>query len=119
MLSCLGDVTLNRFGRGEPAAYPTPCKGRYVTMGKASYLFEEPVGWNVIDILPQLKNAGVTALKIEGRQRSRAYVAQVVSTYRKVLDALARGETNIDTGALHALSEGGRQTLGAYKKGWR
>lgn len=119
MLSCLGNVTLNRFGKDEPAAYPTPCKGRYVTKGQPSYLFEEPVGWNVIDILPQLKAAGVTALKIEGRQRSRAYVAQVVSTFRSVLDALARGETNVDTGALHELSEGGKQTLGAYKKGWR
>lgn len=119
MLSCLGDVTLNKFAKDEPAAYPTPCKGRYVTHGKASYLFEEPVGWNVIDILPQLKAAGVTALKIEGRQRSRAYVAQVVGTFRKVLDALARGEENVDTGVLHELAEGGRQTLGAYKKGWR
>ncbi|MDD3183136.1 MAG: U32 family peptidase [Alphaproteobacteria bacterium] len=119
MLSCLGDVTLNKFTKDEPAAYPTPCKGRYVTHGKPSYLFEEPVGWNVIDILPQLKAAGVTALKIEGRQRSRAYVTQVVGTFRKVIDALARGESNVDTGVLHELAEGGRQTLGAYKKGWR
>jgi len=119
MLSCLGEVTLNRFGKDEPAAYPTPCKGRYVTKGKASYLFEEPVGWNVIDMLPQLKAAGVTALKIEGRQRSRAYVAQVVGTFRKVLDALARGDDTVDTGVLHQLSEGGRQTHGAYQKGWR
>jgi len=118
-LSCLGEVVLNRFGREEAAAYPTPCKGRYVARGNPSYLFEEPVGWNVIDILPQLKAAGVTALKIEGRQRSRAYVSTVVSTYRKVLDALARGEANVDTGALHALAEGGRQTLGAYQKGWK
>lgn len=119
MHSCLGDVTLNKFGRDEAAAYPTPCKGRYVTQGKASYLFEEPIGWNVIELLPQLKAAGVTALKIEGRQRSRAYVSQVVSTYRKVLDALARGEEPHDLGALHEMSEGGKQTTGAYKKGWR
>lgn len=118
VLSCLGGVTLNRFAKGEPAAYPTPCKGRYVTHGKASYLFEEPVGLNAIDMLPQLKAAGVTALKIEGRQRSRAYVAEVVGTYRKALDALARGDT-APTGQLHAMAEGGRQTSGAYKKGWR
>src|SRR3954468_5032627 len=35
-LSRLGDVTLNRFRQGEPAAYPTPCKGRYVTHGRTS-----------------------------------------------------------------------------------
>ncbi len=28
MLSCLGNVKLNKFGKGEPAAYPPPCKGR-------------------------------------------------------------------------------------------
>lgn len=118
VLSCLGGVTLNRFTKGEPAAYPTPCKARYVTHGQASYLFEEPIGLNAIDILPQLKAAGVTALKIEGRQRSRAYVSEVVGTYRTALDALARGQ-EAPRGHLDALAEGGRQTSGAYKKGWR
>ncbi|MDX9689853.1 MAG: U32 family peptidase [Proteobacteria bacterium] len=118
-LSCLGDVVLNKFGKDEPAAYPTPCKGRYVTKGQPSYLFEEPIGWNVIEILPQLKQAGVTALKIEGRQRSRAYVAEVVGTYRKALDELSAGATASSTGDLHGIAEGGRQTLGAYRKGWR
>lgn len=118
-LSCLGGVTLNRFGKNETAAYPTPCKGRYVAKGEASYFFEEPVGWNVMDILPQLKAAGVRALKIEGRQRSRAYVTQVVTSYRNRIDALARGETPDGDGGLSALAEGGQQTLGAYQKGWK
>jgi putative protease len=119
MKSCLGNVTLNEFAKDEPAAYPTPCKGRYVTHGQASYLFEEPIGLNTIDILPQLKAAGVTALKIEGRQRSRAYVAQVVSTFRKALDALAGGDTHMFANDLKSVAEGGRETFGAYKKGWR
>ncbi|MEW6597536.1 MAG: peptidase U32 family protein [Pseudomonadota bacterium] len=117
--SCLGGVTLNRIAEGEPAAYPTPCKGRYVTQGQASYLFEEPIGLNAIDILPQLKSAGVTALKIEGRQRSRAYVEQVVTAFRRTLDALAAGKPPPRDHGLHAIAEGGRQTEGAYKKGWR
>lgn len=117
--SCLGCVTLNRFERSEPAAYPTPCKGRYVVHGEPMYLFEEPVGWNVIDLLPELKAAGVTALKIEGRQRSRAYVTQVVSAFRKRLDALARGETPEGDEGLSSVTEGGRQTMGAYRKGWK
>lgn len=118
-LSCLGCVTLNRFSKNEPAAYPTPCKGRYVVNGEPVYLFEEPVGWNVIDLLPELKAAGVTALKIEGRQRSRAYVTQVVSGFRRRLDALARGETPTEDDGLAAIAEGGRQTTGAYRKGWK
>ena len=118
MVSCLGKATLNCFGKNESAAYPTPCKGRYVTHGKSSYLFEEPIGLNVIDILPQLKAAGVTALKIEGRQRSRAYVAQVVGAFRKALDAVAEGKP-LPTNDLKAAAEGGRETHGAYQKGWR
>jgi collagenase-like PrtC family protease len=114
----LGTTTLNCFARGEPAAYPTPCKGRYVTHGRSSYLFEEPIGLNAITILPELKAAGVTALKIEGRQRSRAYVTQVVSSFRQALDALARGAQPPSSG-LRSETEGGRETYGAYHRGWR
>lgn len=118
VISCLGGVTLNCFAKGEPAAYPTPCKGRYRVKGKPMYLFEEPVGLNAIDILPELKAAGVTALKIEGRQRSRAYVTQVVSAFRKALDALVHGDKP-PVNDLKTLTEGSRETTGAYKKGWR
>ena len=118
-LSRLGDVTLNRFSHGEPAAYPTPCKGRYVTHGRTSYLFEEPVALNAIDILAELQAAGVTALKIEGRQRSRAYVTEVVGSFRKAIDALDRGQAAAVTNTLAAVAEGQRETHGAYTKGWR
>jgi O2-independent ubiquinone biosynthesis protein UbiU len=117
VLSCLGNVVLNRVKKNEPAAYPTPCKARYVTHGKASYLFEEPTALNAMDILAELKKAGVTALKIEGRQRSRAYVSEVVGAFRKAVDALEEGERA--TTDLSSLSEGKKQTTGAYKKGWR
>ncbi|MBU6497305.1 MAG: U32 family peptidase [Rhodospirillales bacterium] len=118
MVIRLGGITMNRFPRNQAAAYPTPCKARLVTRGVPSYLFDEPVGLNVIDILPSLKEAGVTALKIEGRQRSRAYVTQVVRAFRAELDALDRGAPSpgID---LSGLVEGGKETFGAYKKGWR
>ncbi len=117
VLSCLGDVVLNRVSKNEPAAYPTPCKARYVTRGAPSYLFEEPIALNAIDILAELQKAGVTALKIEGRQRSRAYVSEVVSAFRKAVDALAEGDRA--TSDLSGIAEGKRQTTGAYKKGWR
>lgn len=120
VLSRLGRTTLNSVAPGEPAAYPTPCKGRYVTHGRASYLFEEPVALNAIGILAELKAAGVTALKIEGRQRSKAYVAEVVATFRRAIDALADGNRGAAAiGGLAAEAEGGRDTFGAYRKGWR
>ncbi len=39
-----------------------------------------------IQFIPDLINAGVTSLKIEGRMKSLHYIATVVSTYRSVID---------------------------------
>jgi len=44
-----------------------------------------------IDLLPRLKQAGVTSLKIEGRMKSAEYVRKTVRAYRLLLDAHARG----------------------------
>ncbi len=41
---------------------------------------------STIDILPQIIEAGVTSLKIEGRMKQPAYAAGVVNIYRKYLD---------------------------------
>ena len=117
LVSKLGDFTVNVFADGEQAGYPTLCKGRFVTDGRPSYLFEEPTSLNAIDILPELMAAGVTALKIEGRQRGRAYVAKVVAAFRRAVDAAARGEP-VPTGELAAVTEGQRETAGAYRKTW-
>jgi putative protease len=118
LVSRLGEFTINRYEEGEPAGYPTLCKGRFVAGGCAGYLFEEPVSLNVIDILPELMAAGVTALKIEGRQRGRAYVARVVAAFRQAVDAAARGE-EVPAHALDAMTEGHRDTTGAYTRSWR
>lgn len=40
-----------------------------------------------IEILPEIIRSGVTALKIEGRNKSEHYVAAVVKTYRAAIDA--------------------------------
>ncbi|MFN3077249.1 MAG: peptidase U32 family protein, partial [Alphaproteobacteria bacterium] len=76
LVSRLGEITVNVFSHDESAGYPTLCKGRFVANGKPGYLFEEPTSLNTMAILPDLMKAGVTALKIEGRQRGRAYVGQ-------------------------------------------
>lgn len=41
----------------------------------------------LIEYLPQLMDAGVCSLKIEGRMKSVHYVATVVSVYRRAIDA--------------------------------
>ncbi|UCH73733.1 MAG: U32 family peptidase [Rhodospirillales bacterium] len=118
LISYLGEFAVNVFAAGEPAGYPTLCKGRFACRGRDSYLFEEPASLDAVRMLPALAEAGVTALKIEGRQRGKAYVAQVVGAFRRAVDAVARGEAPT-AAELAALTEGGRQTTGAYERTWR
>ena len=116
----LNGFTIDRFGRDEAAGYPTLCKGRFVAGGKTSYLFEDPVSLNAASLIAALSKAGVTALKIEGRQRGKGYVAEVVKTFRAAVEAVEAGRDEVEVGRLLAgLVEGGRQTSGAYKKTWR
>jgi collagenase-like PrtC family protease len=118
MVSELGGFTINRFGAGEPAGYPTLCKGRFHIAEDEGYAFEDPVSLDVMDHLDALRDAGVTALKIEGRQRGKAYVAEVVSSLRAALDA-PKEQRARKLAHLHRLSEGQRTTSGAYEKKWR
>jgi putative protease len=118
LISRLGDFTINKFAKGEAAAYPTLCKGRYQTDEGAGYLFEDPSSLDATTMLPELKKAGVSALKIEGRQRGRAYIERVVKTFRHALTALEQG-LPIPADELNGLSEGQSTTVGAYKKTWR
>ena len=41
---------------------------------------------NTLEILPEILNAGVYSLKIEGRMKSSEYAALIVSIYRKYID---------------------------------
>jgi putative protease len=117
----LGDFTIDRFCGDENAGYPTICKGRYLCDVKSGgyYAFEEPVSLNLSALLPDLMRAGVTALKIEGRQRSRAYVKAVVSAFRKAVDDLMAGR-DAAFASLLAITEGRRETEGTFRsKRWR
>ncbi|MCK4712901.1 MAG: U32 family peptidase [Marinosulfonomonas sp.] len=117
----LGEFTIDCFSCDENAGYPTICKGRYLTPAHdgAYYAFEEPISLNLSTLLPDLMKAGVTALKIEGRQRSRAYVKSVVSAYRTAVDSIMDGQ-DPQISDLVALTEGQKETQGAFKsKTWR
>lgn len=116
--SRLGGFTINSFAADEPAGYPTLCKGRFSTEHGTGYIFEDPVSLDATTLLGGLRDAGVTALKIEGRQRGRAYVESVVRHFRRALDALAAGQS-ADVGQLTPFTEGQVTTVGAYRKTWR
>jgi len=116
--SRLGGFTINRFAPQEPAGYPTLCKGRFSTEQGTGYIFEDPVSLDATTLLQGLRDAGVTALKIEGRQRGRAYVESVVRHFRHALDALENGR-EAEIAGLKPFTEGQASTLGAYRKTWR
>jgi putative protease len=59
--------------------------------GLGAYYFS-PKDLQVLERLPGLAEAGVSALKIEGRMKSAEYVAAVTSAYRRVLDSLDSSE---------------------------
>lgn len=120
MAARLSGFTIDRYAPGEPTGYPTLCKGRFNAGGKTSYLFEEPVSLNAGSLIEGLKKAGVTALKIEGRQRGKGYVSEVVRAFRRAVDAVEAGSDAVEIDRILAgQSEGGRQTAGAYRKIWR
>ncbi len=115
---------IDRYGKGESAGYPTLCKGRFEVEGSVYHAIEEPVSLNTLDLLPELKELGISAVKIEGRQRSPAYIADVARTWRQALDRLGAGagDFRVDpawNSTLAGLSEGGLTTIGAYHRKWK
>lgn len=52
-----------------------------------------------VDIIPQLMQAGVASLKVEGRMKSPEYVSAVIGVYRRVIDRVLNGEER--QGATH------------------
>jgi putative protease len=118
LISRLGDFTINRARRGETNPYPTLCKGQFRCGPTARNIFAEPASLDASTLIPALAAAGVSALKIEGRQRSRSYVETVVREFRRALDQHAAGRP-FDSHRLAELTEGQHTTQGAYRKSWR
>lgn len=120
----LNGVLIDRYAEGEHASYPTLCKGRFEVAGEEYYAIEEPASLNSIELLPEMIRMGVGAVKIEGRQRSPAYVAQVTRVWREAIDAArdAGGRYSVKPAwmaALDAVAEGQQHTLGAYHRKWK
>ena len=122
--SRLNNIVIDRYQRDEHAGYPTLCKGRFEVEGKLQHVLEEPTSLNTLNILPELHKIGIRAVKIEGRQRSPAYVVQVTRVWRNAID---RYRASPDTysvqsewqESLSSLSEGMQTTLGAYSRPWQ
>lgn len=120
----LNNILIDQYAADEPAGYPTLCKGRFQVNDETYYALEEPTSLNVLEILPQLFAMGVAAIKVEGRQRSPAYTAQVTKVLRQALDLAVQCPESFTVQlqwqqALAKVSEGQQVTLGAYNRPWK
>ncbi|HEC13417.1 MAG TPA: U32 family peptidase [Acidiferrobacteraceae bacterium] len=122
--SRLNGVLIDRYQKDVNASYPTLCKGRFRVNGEVVHALEEPTSLNTIGLIPELSKIGIKAVKIEGRQRSPAYVQQVTQVWRQALDHYARAGDKFAakkewTDVLAKVSEGAQTTLGAYLRPWQ
>ena len=90
---------------GNRGACAQPCRWEYALVEKkrpgeywpieederGTYLLSA-YDLNMLSHLPELVNAGIASLKIEGRMKTEYYVATVVGAYRRALNALAESE---------------------------
>ncbi|QYZ79539.1 U32 family peptidase [Methanofollis formosanus] len=93
---------------GNRGACAQPCRKPYTLLRGDLDLYGRPVGFRPVRLpdayrlstrdiclypaLEEVVRAPVASLKIEGRMKTPAYVATVVSVYRRALDALAAGD---------------------------
>ncbi|MFL7768565.1 peptidase U32 family protein [Proteus terrae] len=124
MESRLNDVLIDRYSPNENAGYPTLCKGRYFVDDHCYHALEEPTSLNTLSLLPELIAMNIASVKIEGRQRSPAYVTEVARVWRAAIDQCKKDPQGFSTNphwmnALGKISEGTQTTLGAYHRKWQ
>ena len=88
----LGGRSANRGQCAQACRLPFDlvCDGRDVELGQVKYLLS-PQDLAAFDLIPQLIDAGVSALKIEGRLKTAEYVANITRHYREAIDTALAG----------------------------
>ncbi len=105
-ISYSGRCLLSNYFTGRDAnrgACTHPCRWKYAVVeetrpGEYMPVYENERGTFIfnskdlcmIEYIPQLLDAGIDSLKIEGRMKTALYVATVARTYRKALDDYAK-----------------------------
>lgn len=95
MSSMIGGRSGNRGRCAQPCRLPYTLvdeKGQDVLGDEAGSYLLSPRDLSTIDVIPDLIEAGVSSLKIEGRMKRPEYVATVVRTYREAIDTYYRGK---------------------------
>lgn len=74
-----------------------PCRWKYRLLRDGDSEFIYHLAYKdlcTIELLSNLVEAGVSSLKIEGRMRQASFLTQLVSAYRRALNAVLRGGNN-------------------------
>jgi len=72
---------------GNRGACAQPCRKRYTLTEEEGYLLST-ADLECLDVLPRLRDAGVSALKVEGRIRSPLYVRLVTEVYSQAIRSI-------------------------------
>ena len=107
-ISYSGRCLLSNYFTGRDAnqgACTHPCRWKYAVVeekrpGEYLPVYENERGTYIfnskdlcmIEYIPEIVNAGIDSLKIEGRMKTALYVATVARTYRKAIDAYFESE---------------------------
>lgn len=120
--SLIGGRSGNRGRCAQPCRLPYEVKNTVQTTGGNEKYVLSLKDLCTLDLIPDMIEAGVYSMKIEGRMKSPRYTAGVVSIYRKYLDAyLEKGRSGYvvdpkDKRLLLDLFDRGGFTKGYYKQ---
>jgi hypothetical protein len=80
---------------GNRGTCAQPCRQKYRISGiKREDYYLSPCDLSLYEHLREIAEANIRSIKIEGRMRSKEYLAIVVSNYRKALNKLKSGKTS-------------------------
>ncbi len=80
---------------GNRGTCAQPCRQKYKIKGiKKEDYYLSPCDLSLYNQLKEISQLNISCIKIEGRMRSKEYLAIVISNYRKALNKLKSGKTN-------------------------
>lgn len=97
MSSMIGGRSGNRGRCAQPCRLPYTLvdeNGDDATEGTAGKYLLSPRDLKTVELLPELIEAGVASLKLEGRMKRPEYVAVATATYRGAIDRAISGRTD-------------------------
>ena len=78
---------------GNRGTCAQPCRQKYKVSGiKKEDYYLSPCDLNLFDKLKEISEMNIACIKIEGRMRSKEYLAITISNYRKALNKLKSGK---------------------------